>query len=102
MAMRWRLNLLGLPDETAFSLGSSLSRERGLVLLGAVAAAAAVTAVGGIVGWIGLLVPHFARRAYGADSRIAVPASLLIGGISPSSATTLRAPCSPGRSHSES
>lgn len=81
VAMRWRLNLLGLPDETAFSLGSSLSRERGLVLLGGVAAVAAVTAVGGIVGWIGLLVPHFARRVYGADSRIAVPASLLIGGI---------------------
>ena len=81
VVMRWRLNLLGLPDQTAFSLGTALSRERGLLLLGAVAAAAAVTAVAGIVGWIGLMVPHLARRAYGADSRIAVPASLLIGAI---------------------
>jgi iron complex transport system permease protein len=80
VALRWRLNLLSLQDETAFSLGSSLSRERALLLLGAVAAAAAVTAVGGIVGWIGLMVPHLARRIYGADSRLAVPASLLMGG----------------------
>jgi len=81
VVMRWRLNLLALQDQTAFSLGTALSRERGLLLLGAVAATAAVTAVGGVVGWIGLMVPHLARRAYGADSRIAVPASLLIGGI---------------------
>lgn len=80
MALRWRLNLLSLQDETAFSLGSALGRERFLLLVGAVAAAAAVTAVGGIVGWIGLLVPHLARRFYGADSRLAVPAALLMGG----------------------
>jgi iron complex transport system permease protein len=80
VAMRWRLNLLSLQDESAFSLGSALGRERALLLLGAVAAAAAVTAVGGIVGWIGLMVPHLARRAYGADSRLAVPAALLLGG----------------------
>jgi len=79
--MRWRLNLLALHDETAFSLGSSPGRERALVLVAAVAATAAVTAVGGIVGWVGLVVPHIARRAYGADGRVAVPASLLIGGI---------------------
>jgi iron complex transport system permease protein len=79
--MRWRLNLLALHDETAFSLGTSPGRERVLVLVGAVAATAAVTAVSGIVGWVGLVVPHIARRAYGADSRVALPAALLIGGI---------------------
>ena len=79
--MRWRLNLLALHDETAFSLGTSPGRERALVLVGAVAATAAVTAVSGIVGWVGLVVPHIARRAYGADSRVALPAALLIGGI---------------------
>jgi len=80
-AMRWRLNLLSLQDETAFSLGTALTRERALVLAGAVAAVSAVTAAAGIIGWVGLLVPHLARRIYGADSRIAVPASLLIGAI---------------------
>lgn len=81
LLMRWRLNLLALHDETAFSLGSSPGRERALVLAGAVAATAAVTAVSGIVGWVGLVVPHIARRAYGADGRVALPASFLIGGI---------------------
>ena len=79
--MRWRLNLLALQDEAAFSLGTSPGRERALVLVGAVAATAAVTAVSGIVAWVGLVVPHIARRAFGADSRVALPASLLIGGI---------------------
>ncbi len=81
LAMRWRLNLLSLQDETAFSLGTALTRERALVLAGAVAAVSAATAAAGIIGWVGLMVPHLARRAYGADSRIAVPASLLIGAI---------------------
>jgi len=81
VAMRWRLNLLSLQDETAFSLGSVLTRERALVLVGAVAAAAAATAAAGIVGWVGLMVPHLARRMYGADARIALPASLLIGAL---------------------
>ena len=99
MVMRWRLNLLGLQDETAFSLGVSLNTERAIVLVGAVAAVAAVTAVAGIVGWIGLMVPHLARRLYGADSRIAVPASLLIGGIFAVVCDGISRPCWPGRFH---
>jgi len=81
LLMRWRLNLLSLHDETSFSLGTSPGRERALVLLGAVVATAAVTAVSGIVAWVGLVVPHLARRAFGADARVALPAAMLIGGI---------------------
>jgi iron complex transport system permease protein len=78
--MRWRLNLLSLDDDTGFSLGASLGRERTLVLLAAVAATAAVVSVAGIVGWIGLLIPHIARRCTGADGQRALPASMLLGG----------------------
>ena len=78
--MRWRLNLLGLSDETAFSLGASPSRERGLVLVASVVASAAVVAVGGVVGWVGLIVPHIARRIVGANAQRVLPASMLIGG----------------------
>ncbi|MCX6024697.1 MAG: iron ABC transporter permease [Chloroflexi bacterium] len=81
MALRWRLNLLTLSDETAISLGSRPGRERSLLLLGAVAAVAAVTAVGGIVGWVGLIIPHVARRLFGADAKHALPAAILMGGI---------------------
>lgn len=79
--MRWRLNLLGLSDATAFSLGSSLSRERGLVLAASVVATAVVVAVAGVVGWVGLIVPHIARRIVGADTQRVLPASMLIGGV---------------------
>jgi len=78
--MRWRLNLLALDDATAFSLGVAPTRERVLVLTAAVAATAAVISVSGMVGWIGLIMPHLARRLYGADARRALPAALLLGG----------------------
>lgn len=79
--MRWRINLLALRDETAFSLGVAPSRERVLVLVAAVAATAVVVAVAGVVGWVGLIVPHIARLVVGPDTRRALPASMLIGGI---------------------
>ena len=78
--MRWRLNLLSLSDETAFSLGTAPGRERSILLFSAVAATAAVTAVGGVVGWVGLIVPHMARRICGANAQYTLPASMLIGG----------------------
>jgi iron complex transport system permease protein len=79
--MRWRLNLLGLEDATAFSLGVAPTRERVIVVTAAVAATAAVISVAGMVAWIGLIVPHLARRMYGADARRALPAALLLGGL---------------------
>ena len=78
--MRWRLNLLSLDDDTGFSLGAAPGRERALVLVAAVTATAAVVSVAGIVGWIGLLIPHVARRFTGADAQRALPASMLLGG----------------------
>ncbi|MHC1740493.1 MAG: FecCD family ABC transporter permease [Anaerolineaceae bacterium] len=79
--MRWRLNLLSLGDETAFSLGLAPGRERSLLLIAAVAATSAVISVAGMVSWIGLIIPHIARRIFGADSRYMLPASMLIGAV---------------------
>lgn len=79
--MRWRLNLLALRDETAFSLGASPYRERGLILLVAVAATAVIVAVAGVVSWVGLIVPHIARRIVGSDAQKLLPASMLLGGV---------------------
>jgi iron complex transport system permease protein len=77
--MRWRLNLLSLSDETAFSLGAAPTRERTLLLIAAVMATSAVISVAGMVGWVGLIIPHIARRLFGADARFMLPASMLIG-----------------------
>lgn len=79
--MRWRLNLLALNDETAFSLGVVVGRERALLLAAAVAVTAAVVSVAGIVGWVGLIVPHIARRLVGANAARSLPAAMLIGGV---------------------
>ncbi|MCC6803278.1 MAG: iron ABC transporter permease [Anaerolineae bacterium] len=79
--MRWRLNLLSLDEATVFSLGAAPARERAILLTAAVTATAAVVSACGMVGWIGLIVPHIARRLSGADSRRALPAAMLIGGL---------------------
>lgn len=79
--MRWRVSLLSLSDETAFSLGVAVGRERTILLAAVVTATAAVVAVAGTVGWIGLLVPHLARRLVGSDARKSIPASMLLGAV---------------------
>lgn len=79
--MRWRLNVLSLSDETAFSLGVAPGRERTLLLIASVLATSAVISVAGMVSWVGLIMPHIARRIFGADSRYMIPASMLIGAI---------------------
>ena len=78
---RWRLNILSLAEETAFSLGASPGRERSLLLLLAVVATAASVSLAGMIGWVGLIIPHIARRFFGADTRFSLPASILLGGI---------------------
>src|SRR6056297_1554014 len=78
--MRWRLNLLCLNDETAYSLGARLTRERLVLLVAIVSATAALTAISGIIGWVGLIVPHIARRIAGASAEKAIPVAMLLGG----------------------
>lgn len=77
--MRWRLNLLSLHDRTAHSVGLSPRRDKTLLLVAAAAGTASVISVCGLVGWVGLLVPHLARALFGADARRALPASILLG-----------------------
>ncbi|GAB4480437.1 MAG: iron ABC transporter permease [Anaerolineales bacterium] len=77
---RWRLNILALNDETAFSLGAAPQRERALLIVAAVLPTAALISVAGMVGWVGLIVPHLARRLFGADARFSLPGAMLLGG----------------------
>jgi iron complex transport system permease protein len=74
-----RLNLLTLGDEDAASLGVDVQRTRGLVFFAASAATGAAVALAGLVGFVGLLVPHIVRRVVGPDHRLLVPASALFG-----------------------
>lgn len=77
---RWRINLLSLSEETAFSLGVATGRERLLLIIAAVLPTAALISVAGMVGWVGLIIPHAARRLFGADARFSLPGAMLLGG----------------------
>lgn len=79
LLMRWRLNMLALEDDVAYSLGVSVARERLVVLLAAVVITAAAISISGLIGWVGLIVPHLARRMVGAETRYSIPVSLMIG-----------------------
>ncbi len=74
-----RLNLLTLGEEDAQSLGVDVLFTRRLLLVTASVAVAAVVSLSGLVGFVGLLVPQLVRLVFGADQRVAVPASALLG-----------------------
>jgi iron complex transport system permease protein len=74
-----KLNLLTLGDEEAATLGLDVRRSRALVFFAASAATGAAVALAGMVGFVGLIVPHLVRRVVGPDHRLLVPASALFG-----------------------
>ena len=78
---RWRLNLLTLGDEEARTMGVNARRLRMLVIAAATLITAASIASAGMIGWVGLVVPHMARKIVGSDYRRLMPASMLLGAI---------------------
>lgn len=78
--LRWRLNVLSLGDDETRAVGLHPERQKALVLLFASLTASAAVSVAGVIGMVGLLIPHIVRMLTGADNRIAVPASFIIGG----------------------
>jgi iron complex transport system permease protein len=79
MAIAPRLNLLSLGDEDAQALGVNVSRTRSLALAACALAIAAAVSLSGLIGFVGLLVPHLTRRLFGADARVSLAASALMG-----------------------
>ena len=78
--LRWRMNLMTLEDEEARALGIETRRLRLLFIASATLMTAAAVSISGIVGWIGLLVPHIARMLVGPDFSRLLPAALMLGG----------------------
>ena len=78
-ALRWRLDVLTLPDEEARALGENPVRLRAVVIGAATLVTAVSVALGGIIGWIGLLVPHAARLMVGPAFARLLPLSMLLG-----------------------
>lgn len=78
--LRWRLNVLAMGDDETRAVGLNPGRERILVLIPATLAASAAIAVAGVIGLVGLAVPHMIRMMLGPDNRHALPASFTFGG----------------------
>lgn len=76
---RWRINLLSLPDDEAAALGLAVGTLRLGVVVAATLMTAAVVAMAGIIGWVGLVVPHVARLLVGPEFSRLLPMAMLLG-----------------------
>jgi len=79
-ALRWRMNVMSLPDEEARALGVPTGALRIAIIAAATLVTSASVATAGIVGWVGLVVPHIARTLVGPDFARLIPAAALLGG----------------------
>ena len=79
--LRWRINLLTLGDEEARTMGVHARQLRAAVILSATLITAASVSVSGVIGWVGLVIPHLTRRMVGNNYRHLVPASTLFGAV---------------------
>jgi iron complex transport system permease protein len=77
--LRWRLNVLSLGDAEATALGMHPQRMKVLLIVAATLVTAIAVSVGGVIGWVGLVIPHAARIVVGPDHRRLVPMSLALG-----------------------
>lgn len=80
LLLRWRLNVLTLEEDEARSIGIDTRLIRTLVILASTLITAACVSVSGMIGWVGLVIPHFVRMLFGCDYRVSLPCSLLMGG----------------------
>ena len=81
LLLRWRVNLLTLDEEEARSMGVNATALRLVVILCATVLTAASVSVSGMIGWVGLVIPHLSRKLVGNDCRRLLPAAMLLGAI---------------------
>jgi iron complex transport system permease protein len=77
--MRWRIGVLSLGEDEARSLGVDVTRLRLVVIAAATLMTASVVAVSGVIGWVGLMIPHIARMIVGPNFDRLLPAAMLLG-----------------------
>ena len=77
--IRWRINILSLGEEEARALGVHTERIRAVVIICATVISACAVSITGIIGWIGLVIPHIGRLMVGPDNRRLIPVTALVG-----------------------
>jgi iron complex transport system permease protein len=76
-----RLNAMSMGEEEAKSLGINVSRVRMTVVFLSTLISALTVMIGGIIGWVGLIIPHICRMLVGPDNRLLLPAAALVGAV---------------------
>lgn len=79
LLLRWQINVLSLGDEEAKSLGVEAGRLRVIVIAAATLMTASVVAIAGVIGWVGLVIPHIARMLIGPSFERLLPTAMLMG-----------------------
>jgi iron complex transport system permease protein len=79
IALRWRINLLATGEEEARSMGLNTQAMRICIIGCATLLTATCISISGMIGWVGLIIPHFCRMVFGYDYRRIIPASILMG-----------------------
>ncbi|MDD5015390.1 MAG: iron ABC transporter permease, partial [Atribacterota bacterium] len=79
LAVSWKINVLSIGDEEARSLGIKTELLKGVIIFCATILTASAVCVSGMIGWVGLIIPHISRMIVGPDHQKLLPASLAIG-----------------------
>lgn len=79
LLFRWRLNVLSMGDREAKTLGLNVGLNKAFVIAFATMATAGAVCVSGVIGWVGLVVPHMCRMIIGSDNKWLIPAAISIG-----------------------
>lgn len=79
LVFRWKLNVLSLGDQEAKSFGINVKRDRGIAVVACSVITALVVSISGIIGWVGIVIPHLSRMIVGPDFRKLLPVSISLG-----------------------
>ncbi len=77
--LRWKLNVLSFGEEEAKTMGINTKKIRMVIILCSTLLTAGSVAIGGIIGWVGLVIPHLARIIVGPNYKILIPTSIILG-----------------------
>lgn len=81
MCCSWRINVLAMGDREARTLGVDVRRTKFVIIAGATLATASAVCMSGVVGWVGLVIPHISRMIVGHDARKMLPLSVSVGAV---------------------
>lgn len=79
LLIRWRINLLAMGEEDARALGVNTTQIRAIIIICATVISACAVSIAGIIGWIGLVIPHIGRLLVGPDNKLLLPVVTLVG-----------------------